>query len=195
MHLLRKSWWIYKLNFKSKAHSRSPPAWGRAATSRPPSLAPRPAITHRQGRHLEGGIASDCYPRRARNAGDEWERNPPRVYEHLIRNVSSFCAIVISLANFSSTKEFWKLPQSRIFHISFLLHTTAGYSSTFFLSTSYLNHLNLITYCSFYCCLPSLFPFLFEHFCARQCLVARLIIIRAGSVFNLFHSIINTQHK
>lgn len=167
MHLLSKSWWIYRLNSKSKAHSRSRQRRGRAAASRPPCLAPQPAITHWQGRTLKEAslrivILTACGA--AVMNGKEMLPVFMNISYQQCRNASSFssfCAIVthsppklfLRQKNFSNC---WSLTFSTlVFPFSLLLSQAIG---VHFFFTSHLNHLSVITYCSF--CCRSLSPFL-----------------------------------
>lgn len=149
--------------------------------------------------HLEGGIASDCYPRRVWSCGDEWERNAP-VFMNIsywqCRNASSFCAIVIPTPcpNFSPTKEIWKLLQSPFFHvgISFLLLIVAGYWSAFFSLLTSVTWVSLLIALS----TAALSPFLFLSFLNIFVLCdAFLPDLQSPAFFNLFHSMMNIQRK
>lgn len=167
---------------------------GKGARRRIVSAMPRTrtsAGNHSSTRpHWEEGIASDCYPHRVRSGGDEWERNAHRVYEHLISAVQECLDPLCHRHSppISTPKRNFKSCRSLTFlcwHVLSPAHC-CGLLQYIFLSTSHLNHLSLITYCSLYHCSLSLLlsiSLLFYHLCSLRCLVGRMTIIRGGKYF------------
>lgn len=195
MHLLSKSWWIYRLNSKSKAHSRSRRRGGAVGGTRRrvPSAIPRTSAGNHSstrpqlGRRHRFGLLSSPRGAAVMN-GNEMLPVFMNISYQQCQNASSFCAIVIpplpptflQQKTFSNCRSLTFSPL--VFPFSFSLSQAIGVH--FF--TSHLNHLSLITYCSLDCrslSLPFYFSPFFLHLCTRRCLVARMTIISSGKRF------------